>query len=177
MYEIEDFIPKQYQDLIEEYALQAHMKWNFNIGITSDNPYSNDQNIGFSCKFEPLTPHWNFFSTLVYLSADKIKIDVKSLDRLQVNLLPNVNSQQKNLPHVDNKNPHMVMLYYINDSDGDTLFYENNEISNSITPKKGKAVIFDGSTWHASSYPKKNPYRLLVNANFNLQSANIGAYR
>ena len=70
-------------------------------------------------------------------------------------------------PHVDRKDPHFVCLYYVNDSDGNTIFYNNNkEIIKSISPKKGRIVLFDGSILHSGSHPK-NTTRTVININFN----------
>ena len=70
-------------------------------------------------------------------------------------------------PHTDLKYPHLVCLYYINDADGDTVFFEKDEstIFKRIAPKKGRVVIFDGSISHASSTPTNNP-RATINYNF-----------
>jgi hypothetical protein len=67
--------------------------------------------------------------------------------------------------HVDDDIEHIVLIYYANDVDGDTiLFDKNNEILKSISPKKGKVVLFDGSINHCPSWPsKKNRYSLNYN--------------
>ena len=68
--------------------------------------------------------------------------------------------------HIDNENPHDVVLYYINDADGDTFFFDNNKkIIHRETPERGKMVIFDGSTYHSSSPPSKN-IRMTLNINY-----------
>jgi hypothetical protein len=69
-------------------------------------------------------------------------------------------------PHVDRGHPHLVCLYYVNDSDGDTIFYDNekNEIKR-VSPKKGRIVFFNGSILHSGSSPSKST-RILINYNF-----------
>ena len=68
--------------------------------------------------------------------------------------------------HIDNEEPHNVALYYVNDADGDTFFFDNHgqEIHRE-TPERGKMVIFDGSTYHSSSPPSKN-VRMTLNINY-----------
>ena len=64
------------------------------------------------------------------------------------------------------KTPHMVALYYVNDADGDTFFFDRNrEVINRVTPKKGRMVVFDGLTLHASSMPSKD-YRISLNLGY-----------
>jgi len=74
-------------------------------------------------------------------------------------------------PHL----PHVACVYYCNDSDGDTIIYEqtiNDTPGGSqgvqlkehkrVTPKRGRAVFFDGSRYHCSSQPTRN-YRTIIN--------------
>ena len=80
--------------------------------------------------------------------------------------------------HVDNRiTPHLVVLYYVIDADGDTIIYENhysNEksvpehdkriIKKKVTPKKGRIVLFDGWYWHTAEQPT-NSNRCIINYN------------
>lgn len=68
-------------------------------------------------------------------------------------------------PHTDLTTPHTSLIYYINDSDGDTVFFDNNNnVIESVTPKKGTAVLFDGLILHAAGIPTIGP-RCIVNYN------------
>lgn len=64
--------------------------------------------------------------------------------------------------HIDFNFPHIVCLYYVNDTDGDTFIYDTNKKMKRISPKKNRAVIFDGSLYHASSLPTKDK-RVIIN--------------
>ena len=74
-------------------------------------------------------------------------------------------------PHL----PHVACVYYVNDSDGDTIIYEQtiNDVPGGsqnvqltehkrVTPRRGRAVFFDGSRYHCSSQPTLN-YRTIIN--------------
>jgi hypothetical protein len=80
-------------------------------------------------------------------------------------------------PHVDAQFEHLVCLYYINDSDGDTFIFDKTsndtpitypdtkfEIIKRITPKKGRAILFNGNRYHSSSCPT-NGVRCILNFN------------
>ena len=67
----------------------------------------------------------------------------------------------------------MVALYYVCDSDGDTVIYNEREelpnekytIKESVTPKQGRMVIFDGRLYHAAKQPINSNTRCVGNYN------------
>ena len=73
-------------------------------------------------------------------------------------------------PHIDIKEDHFVMLYYVCDSDGDTIIYneqiesETYTVQRRVTPKQGRVVLFDGSYYHTAEQPLNN-IRCVVNYN------------
>ena len=72
-----------------------------------------------------------------------------------------------NMPHIDMNRPHTTALYYVNTSDGETVFFDEN--SNEIRrekPEQGKVIIFDGSIYHASSCPTTTTNRMTLNFNY-----------
>lgn len=74
--------------------------------------------------------------------------------------------------HVDMGVPHLACVYYMNDTDGDTIIYDqtyNGETHpktftehKKVTPKAGSAVVFDGSRYHCSSQPSQS-LRCIIN--------------
>ena len=79
---------------------------------------------------------------------------------------------EPDLPHIDiNNKIHIVGLYYVVDSDGDTVIYNETKesktytIKKSVTPKQGRMVIFDGSLYHAAKQPINSNTRCIVNYN------------
>jgi hypothetical protein len=85
--------------------------------------------------------------------------------------LPTAGQQNEiNNPHRDTEISHIVILYYLTDSDGDTIIYneteesENYTIMDRVEPKKGRCVVFNGKHFHSSSKPTKN-VRATININ------------
>ena len=82
----------------------------------------------------------------------------------------NFKGEREDSPHIDTSDDHFVMLYYVCDSDGDTIIYNEQEKSDSytvqkrITPKQGRVVLFDGSYYHTAEQPLNN-IRCVVNYN------------
>ena len=80
----------------------------------------------------------------------------------------NYKGEREDSPHIDTSDDHFVMLYYVCDSDGDTIIYNEQEKSDSytvqkrITPKQGRVVLFDGSYYHTAEQPLNN-IRCVVN--------------
>ena len=82
-------------------------------------------------------------------------------------------------PHLDRTTPHWSFIYYVEDSDGDTIIYdykskniddipyfENIKELKRIKPKQGRVVVFDGMYWHTAVQPSKN-VRCIININVN----------
>ena len=83
----------------------------------------------------------------------------------------NLKDRSVDTPHIDIYNKeHLVALYYVCDSDGDTIIYNEREelgtytIKQKVTPKQGRMVLFDGSLYHTADQPLNN-VRCVVNYN------------
>ena len=111
--------------------------------------------------------------SITHSVADSAGIKIGSIYHLRFNLLT---KQQVNVqphfhtdlfPYFYAQNPHLGKhysgIYYINDSDGCTLF---EGLETKIEPRKNTGVIFDGTMMHSASYPMKNQIRLVLNMNF-----------
>jgi len=79
--------------------------------------------------------------------------------------------------HVDYDFEGYVLLIYIVDSDGDTVLYDqkyNGQVINEkdlterirVTPKAGKAILFDNYIYHAVYNPVNSKFRQIINMNF-----------
>lgn len=104
----------------------------------------------------------------------KHSIQVNNIMRAKINFLwPS--DDDRRAPHVDATYEHKVFLYYLNDAEGPTVFYnkswplseEYEEIEDSVLvfPKAGRAILFDGLNFHAPLSPK-NGSRFSLNIAF-----------
>jgi hypothetical protein len=101
---------------------------------------------------------------------DRTKISFTELIRSKANLQPS--TKENNLlyttPHIDNFSAHQVLIYYVNDCDGDTFIFEDHttgKILKQVSPKKGRFVLFDGSLYHSAGFAKTSDFRLNINFN------------
>jgi len=89
-------------------------------------------------------------------------------------------SENYNLPHVDYFFPHETMIYYLNDSDGDTRIFDQEFTQTKdnwdeqpekfttkcrITPKANRLVWISGFRYHTASNPIESKRRIIININ------------
>jgi hypothetical protein len=182
----DDIIPKDYQDFIEKFVT-TQIPWFYLPDISGVGKTFKDPNWHPSGGFYHLGAlngviNSEFFrdklnlESLIVMLAKEFNVNIKELLRTKLNLttpVPGYKSNNFCSPHTDYSIPHVVMLYYVNDSDGDTIFFEEpkdmyNEdliITQRITPKKGRCVLFDGSLYHTQSSPINTPARINININ------------
>lgn len=112
-----------------------------------------------------LTEHYGNFSKIPQTVFAELNIDF--IDIIAARLFITVPHKTKldfYAPHTDRPEKHLGLIYYVNDSDGDTVFFEKEKIIEKVTPKKGRIVLFDGETLHSGGFPTNNP-RCIVNFN------------
>ena len=107
------------------------------------------------------------------IAYDGIKEIFKNINfnlviRIRSNLNLNVTGYKKESHqpiHDDARvNGYKSLIYYINDNDGDTIFFNDKlkEIKR-VSPKKGRAVIFDSQILHCGCNPIKQQQRAVIN--------------
>lgn len=193
VYVIDDIISVDKQNEIEKIFTQSRIPWIFNKDISLTQQEMNQLGIK---KFTPGigTP---------IKSDDPKYIDYKLLDVIRIipetacakigkvckeiyqarsfihfPLNPIIKKEFDNA-HIDLPMEHLVVLYYVNDTDGDTFLFDKktnykdiryasvvnqNELKvvKRVTPKKGRVLIFNGNTYHSSSGPTEN-IRCIIN--------------
>ena len=100
----------------------------------------------------------------------ELVLNMSNLDiyRMKVNLLmPYPNAPEYHVPHQDvawgeRGREYKSFLYYLNDSDGDTFFFDDqNNIIQRQTPKANTMIEFNSRILHASSNPTQGPRYVL----------------
>jgi len=104
------------------------------------------------------------------------------LQRIKINFNPQVKNKfyEKCMhPHCDMNKGGFTAIYYVNDSDGDTLIFkektmdpflngEELSIKKRIKNKKGRFVMFNQDYLHTGMFPIKSDYRIVINFNFKI---------
>lgn len=154
----------------------------FNTNLQEDDHVTSNQSVLESYQFVaglmPNTTPYHYFWNIFRSFAVKHEIEYTRIIRMKLNWLPqspHASSESYHLPHVDSDESHKVFLYYLNDSDGDTFFFNETyplfkdselTLNKRVSPKAGRGVVFDGLTYHASSSPKNSEYRCILNIDF-----------
>lgn len=187
---IDQAVPTVVQDLLENIALSDKINWfrnkgaTYTEGVTQIFPVTPDSfdvqqfthtifenTRAVEPKASPLFP-----AILSLITA--IPYTIKQMIRIKLNLCVYARTDNPNahgMPHVDFteiKEPLISAIYYVNDSTGDTLIFDQRfgqkaplTVKTGVTPKKGRLVVFDGGLLHAGNNPRTNDPR--ININFN----------
>lgn len=187
---IDNVIGKKYQDHIMRTLLSAQIEWFYQHDITyplEKMPEGFVPRPGLSHLYfdnvrgeRPLSP-WHHMTFPVLLEAcSKASVSFGELMRSRsfLHFPANPNNDLLNHPHIDYEIPHLVCLYYVNDSDGPTVIYnetlkdvkeqdvklEDMTVRMKVEPRKGRCVFFNGHIYHSSTQPVKGP-RCVINFN------------
>ena len=181
----DDFICPQYQDYLQDFFQKLPYLYTKGIDYVQETTpveVKNNNKSGFvNCSLNTFNkdPIYGTFKEdkeavhlllpMIYtaINAYAPNVDVKQLIRLRTVLYLKNQYEGCGLPHRDLYYPHYTMIYYANDSDGPTCFFDKNmEVFKEVHPKKGRAVIFPGATYHGGCAPKEHDERILLNCNF-----------
>ena len=164
----DNIIPLEYQDYLYNLITGGIPGKPFPLFYSPTlSPISKNPDSGFNNEFSNISFFKEDILQVSYGLANYLNFSIDTIFLQRVFL--QTPSKKSYIPksHNDLKYPHWVCLYYVNDADGDTIFYDDkkNEIKR-VTPKKGRIAFFDGSIRHSSGIPVNNK-RIVINICFN----------
>lgn len=171
----DDLIPKHLQDYYELSIL----------GRTKDEDECIHPTIDLRCKYEStsrendhtplsfshvlkssskISDHLDNFALIPQIICNHNNKILKDIIAARIFLtVPHRTDRSHYSAHTDFDIPHYVCLYYVNDADGPTAFYNDRGIIiKEVVPKKGRVAFFDGLIMHGGGIPKNGP-RCIVN--------------
>jgi len=186
---IDDFIDEVYQQSIKDVLLgkepwgEVNFPWFHLDDVTSAFEAGNQGRPGLSHVYIELDDDGNsnlisdfhdLFIPMLELACGTLEVpSAKILQGRSFMQFPlNLESNDDDTPHIDLDEGvrHVVVLYYVVTSDGDTIIYNERTESKTytekqrVTPKQGRVVIFDGGLYHTAQQCSKTP-RCIVNYN------------
>ena len=186
---IDDFIDKDYQEDIKDVLLGKEewgdllFPWHYIDDVTAAFEDDNQGRPGLSHVYveynddktsDIVSDFHDLFIPLLELACETLEVPsariIQGRSFMQFPL--NLQSDEDDTPHIDLEEGerHIVVLYYVKDSDGDTVIYNERTESNTytvkqkVTPKQGRVVIFDGGQYHTAQQAI-NSVRCIVNYN------------
>lgn len=188
---IDDIIPESYQDEIEEQMMGMGIPWTHVRDIAlndEDLKKLTDKQVdlklrpGFSFRFYQysdgiLSPLWLLIKPIAIEACKRINFNITQFVSVRSFLTTSLaDSVKYDNPHADLDVSHLVCLYYVNDSDGDTFLFDkrndqvtpdkldrnNLAVVKQVSPKKGRVLLFDGRIYHSSSRPTSGS-RCIIN--------------
>lgn len=184
---IDDVVPKSYQDYLEKSIIESDIPWTYRPNLGNNTPIANVNDpapaVGIIHVF---SNEQGIKSRLFYKILPMIKEACRKANykltgvfggRTFIQFPAKDNSTFTKI-HTDLNVDHTVLLYYVKDSDGDTIIFNKttNDIPKDqlneselsvikrITPKKGRAVLFNGLIYHATTLPVLGS-RCVININ------------
>ena len=115
-----------------------------------------------------LSKYSKIITSMIKVILQKFNIDQLKIIRAKANLQTSnvkIKNNKHSSPHVDMNENHFVILYYVNNSQGETFLFKKNKIWKKINPKQGRVLIFNGDIKHAAGYPVDNQIRVVININ------------
>jgi len=178
---IEKLLPRDIEFRVHTLMTGIQFPWYWNAeNIVPESP---DENISqlthmfYQDNKEP-SVHWNSVNMIVSYFMQKTAIRVKKIIRVKGNLIANIAHEPEsldNLIHTDVpqelKGKYVSFVYYVMDSDGDTVVYADDKrtIVETSPPIKGNCFWFNSKTWHRSSVPVRNKRRVVINVILEIQ--------
>ena len=185
--QVDDFIKVDYLNRIQDFLLSAHHEWYYMGNITNISDKNSALGMhGFNCHLirmeRPDVPTPCNAAQLLYPLILQMKEygGFKTVLRARLDMTVYSARSIKGDPHVDlSDTPNTTAIFYVLDSDGDTLiynqFYSDSKDSRKrlltkkyrVRPKANRLIMFNGSRIHTGHSPSKHNMRILLNCNFN----------
>jgi hypothetical protein len=171
----ENFLSPFLKNEIYSVTTSSFFPWFYSDQTSFDKKNKDINQFGFSNVI--YDKHNNFrsenfitFFGMIPQIEEKFNVSIKEIIRIRAGLQTMIEAKNniKHTPHVDYDFDHKTLLYYVNNSDGDTTFFNDNDKTMpclSVTPKSNLAVFFNGNILHSSSSPKNTSRRIAININ------------
>ncbi len=163
---VENIIPIDAQEAVKSLFLSTGFAWFYHANTNYDDVKTRDNDTpqfchGFIRDDQSNSPHCAI--PLGILNVFGIKQE--QIIRAKANLMVREQEPIINPKHTDNNDPHIVFVYYVNSSDGDTRIWKPDGTVVNVSPRQGCGVFFDGQLLHSSTTPIHHRNRMVINFN------------
>ena len=177
----DNLVPEYLMTEIEQLLTSNMFPWYLNRKTVYDESYvsesSDYQDVAafahlFSGNAGASSPWYNMSEILLGKFIDGSGLKCKGIVRARANYMvaqPNNYPKLPCPPHVDGLYKHHVLLYYVNESDGETILYEDGKVVAKVAPARGRFLYFSGSDMHSASPPQNYDKRIAINYNLEME--------
>lgn len=166
---IDNFLPESFQEELFNVFMSRTIYWYWhNTNVTfegSDKSFPQLVHAIYSDN-EIKSDFFNLVRPIVYFIEKELQVSIKEICRIKANLIPKIiytNEELEASFHTDINEPNYIsVLYYVNNSDGDTVINTLDK-AELISPIKGRCVIFNSATKHRPTPPQNNRRRVVLN--------------
>ena len=170
VYIIDNLLPSRLENNLEGLLLSYNFDWYYQTAtsyLVEDRTNDVDQfTHQFISKDGAISNFWSEANIILAFVEKEFNFTALEVLRAKANLLTINRTYDPNTchpMHLDaDDDDYWSILYYVNDSDGDTFFRLNSDIKR-VTPKKGRIVFFPSNIEHASSSPTEYKTRSVIN--------------
>jgi hypothetical protein len=183
---LDDLIEEELQNQIEDAMFDCN--WKFSMDNTYDynpeafkikyrkflNPFKYDISPSIITNLQSNQKIFQLFFPVIKKTCNHINFNLEKISRCIAGIQGVQVIREKNKVcniHINQKTPHLVLLYYVNDVDGETILFDKTiddiqdeddmylderhefNVVSKITPKQGRILLFDGKTYHSASSP------------------------
>ena len=179
---IDNFLDPGYYNLIVSHFLgtNASVKWHYQDDMSGHDGVTN-QGFSHSIWYDNAQDSEYYPILLPMIERIKYMLGNNYCYRVVSYMTLQTGSKRNFSHHVDMPGiKHNSVIYYLNDSDGDTCLYKEEKpldsmervsldsltLAERVQPKANRLLLFQGNQWHSSESPVVSPRRVIFNMNF-----------
>lgn len=182
---IDNFLSSRYFSRILEVVESDRFNWNFKKDITGAAPSSPSlYSYGFDSFVidEHIVENYELFQTLTSFYCDLLDVtQCNTISKSRFDMVTYSPEKYQHTIHVDKYVPHVAAVFYITDSDAETVLYDQQcfsgdqyynhidfsklKITKEVKPKQNRLLFFDGSILHTGKSPSEYKNRIIINTN------------
>jgi hypothetical protein len=177
--QLDKFIPKGLQDDIEKVVAGLEFPWYYRpstLYVGKNTSSGSPKDFQFTHNFfqedERNSEYFEVVKPIMYFVEHNFGTQIKNLLRVKANLLTNsvlTETELEQQVHIDHSSDNFYsLIYYVIDSDGDTVIYDPEKGETRVPPVKGNCVIFPSTTKHRATSPVLNKRRIVLNFIFEI---------
>ena len=158
---IDDFLPQDQFNLLQQYFLSPDFTWNINDSIAGKRQ-GIDQYQFFHTFFDVTNPSLQNYSNFITPLLNKLQ--AKYILRIKANLRPRTTQGVLSPYHIDLEANQQTAIFYLNTNNGYTKFQDNT--LEDVPSVANRLLTFYGGLKHCGTSCTDSNYRIVLNINY-----------